>query len=93
MYVTIEQPELDRLNSICVRDLHYYKDLFQRLIIGRKADHEYYNMMDKNKSGFVYEASLRKGIDKQIVFFTERLEVINKRLDEMGLKDLKTSIN
>lgn len=93
MYVTIQKAELDRLNNICVKDLHYYKDLFQRIIVGRKADIEFYELQAQNGSGYVFDGAFRKQIDTQLVFFTERLEVINKRLDELGLKDLKTSIN
>lgn len=93
MYLTISKSELGRLNNLNVKDLHYYKDLFQRVIVGRKADIEFYELQTKNGSGYVFDGAFRKQLDTQIVFFTERLEVINKRLDEKGLKELKTSIN
>jgi hypothetical protein len=92
-YYTISSAEIARTNKLCVKDLYFYKDLFQQILIGRKADLKFYELQEVNDSDFVFEPGLRTGIEKQIVFFTQRLDLINKRLDEQGLTTLRTTAN
>jgi len=90
---TISKSELYIILTLDIKNLHYYQGLYQRILTGRKADIEFYEIQEKNGSSYVFEPSFRTQLEGQIVFFSERLEVINQELDKRGLNTLETSIN
>ncbi len=90
---TISPTEMTRFNNLDVKNLHYYQGLFQKILIGRNADIEFYELQEKNRSGYVFDRNFKNQLLKQIDFFQERLTVINSKLDSLGLNQLETSIN
>jgi len=92
-YKTVTPDEVTRTINLKTKDLYYYKDLFQRILIGRKADIEFDELQQKNGSGYVSNPKFRSQLEYHIVFFSERMELIDHELNSRGMKKPGTSLN
>ncbi len=90
---TIPPDEVTRTINLKTKDLHYYKDLFQRILIGRKADLEFDELQNNNESDYVSNPEFRAQLEWRILFFSERLELIDHELNNRGMKKPGTSLN
>jgi hypothetical protein len=92
IYRTISPAEISRWEKLDIKNLHYYQQLFQKIITGRKADLEFF-VNQTIITDFVLDEKVKDQILYQISFFTERLWVINSELDRRAMNKLETSIN
>lgn len=91
-YQTISQKETKRWKNLDVKNLHYYQQLFQKMYAGREAELEFFEkqvlIID-----FVLEPATKSQILAQMMFFKERLEIINNELNKRAMNQLETSLN
>lgn len=91
IYKTISPAELGRLKRLDVKNLHFYQQLFQDQITGRKADIKFYNL--QKQLGQTNDEKYFKSLKFSLFALEERLEVINLELDNRALNHLRSSIN
>ena len=92
-YKTVPPDEVTRTINLSTKDLKYYNDLFHRILIGRKADIEFYELQEKNGSGYVFEPKFRSDLERHILAFTERLDLIRHELKNRGVNKIERSNN
>ena len=90
---TISPIELNRWNKLKTSSLHYYQLLFQKIVVGREADLEFFKTQSEIITDFTFDERYKKSVLWQIMFFKERLEVVNRELDKRCVNKMHTSIN
>jgi hypothetical protein len=83
-YKTISSEEMKRIENLEVQSLHRYQGLFHRIVDGRSAALEFFEIQDEIIPGFVLDVKLKDQIVREKTFFAERLDAINQELDRRG---------
>jgi hypothetical protein len=88
IYKTISHEEMKRIESLKVQSLQRYQGLFHRIVDGRNANIEFFEIENEITPDFEFTDDFRATIIQEKIFFEERLEAVTEVLNRRGFRNI-----
>jgi len=88
IYKTISPEEMKRIENLKVQSLHRYQGLFHRIVDGRNANIEFFEIENEITPDFEFTDDFRAKIIQEKIFFEERLEAVTEVLNRRGFRNI-----